>query len=134
MIREAQLDIAFHQILKLADGNPKQTQFVQLNSQWSEIKSLYLNGRLTFDVYFSERSRITLSFLTWLDDLEEFFQTAETAKTIDIEEHKDVILAAKALLDYHQDYFDPPAKEEDKIQYAYYWASFMKKNIKALKK
>ncbi len=129
LIREAKLDAAFHQILKLTANTPQETQFVQLNSQWSEIQFMHLNGRMAFDEYFAERNRITMAFLTRIDDIEAESEAENTPKTVSIVGEIELDIVSKALIDFHDGVIDLPNDPEARAVYAHYWALLTQKNI-----
>ena len=129
LIREAKLDAAFHQILKLTANTPQETQFVQLNSQWSEIHALHLNGQMAFDEYFAERNRITMAFLTRIDDIEAESEAVKKPKTVSIVGEIELDIVSKALIDFHDGVIDLPTDPEARAVYAHYWALLTKKNI-----
>ena len=129
LIREAKLDAAFHQILKLTANTPQETQFVQLNSQWSEIHALHLNGQMAFDEYFAERNRITMAFLTRIDDIEAESEAVSKPKTVSIVGEMELDIVSKALIDFHDGVIDLPTDPEARTVYAHYWALLTKKNI-----
>jgi Effector-associated domain 11 len=129
LIREAKLDAAFHQILKLTANTPQETQFVQLNSQWSEIHALHLNGQMAFDEYFAERNRITMAFLTRIDDIEAESEAVSKPKTVSIVGEMELDIVSKALIDFHDGVIDLPTNPEARAVYAHYWALLTKKNI-----
>ena len=129
LIREAKLDAAFHQILKLTANTLQETQFVQLNSQWSEIQFLHLNGRMAFDEYFAERNRITMAFLTRIDDIEAESEVVNQPKTMSIVGEMELDIVSKALIDFHDGVIDLPSDLEARAVYAHYWALLTKKNI-----
>ncbi len=129
LIREAKLDAAFHQILKLTANTPQETQFVQLNSQWSEIHALHLNGQIAFDEYFAERNRITMAFLTRIDDIEAESEAVSKPKTAAIVGEMELDIVSKALIDFHDGVIDLPNDPEARVVYAHYWALLTKKNI-----
>lgn len=129
LIREAKLDAAFHQILQLTANSPQETPFVQLNSQWSEIKSMHLNGHISFEDYFAERNRITMAFLTRIDDIEATTPQDKKPKGLSIEGKMEADIVEKALIDFHDGVLDLPADPDARSIYVHYWALFTKKNV-----
>jgi hypothetical protein len=132
LIREAKLDAAFHQILKFTANTPQETQFVQLNSQWSEIQSLHLNGRMSFDEYFAKRNSITMAFLTHVDEMEAAINApppVDVPVVLPIKGETELDIATKALMDFHDGIIDLPSDPNARIIYARYWALMTKKNI-----
>jgi Effector-associated domain 11 len=126
MVQVAELDMAFQHILAVTQEDADHNKFVQLQSQWTEIQALYIQGLLAFDDYFKERNRITFAFLTFLSHLSApIIRDSKYIKesTSLSENHLTIII--QALEDYANNKLQMPQSQMEKRLYLRTWAKML---------
>jgi Effector-associated domain 11 len=122
-LQRSELETAFEDILSVADAIDARNKFVLLQSQWTEISALYLQGQLSFEAYFKEKNRIVFAFLTFLDTIDVPSEGQTVLPTASfMPEIRYLNVVKKALTDFNNG--KPLQLPEDPMERKYYLDTF----------